>query len=74
MLFFFAGYELDFDRARGRPLSLATIGWVLSILLAYGLAGGLALAGVVLSLVYTGSALATTAFGTLVPILGDAGE
>ncbi len=74
MLFFFAGYELDFDRARGRPLSLATLGWGLSIVLAYGLAGGLALAGVVVSLVYTGSALATTAFGTLVPILGDAGE
>lgn len=74
MLFFFAGYELDFDRARGRPLELAAVGWAMSIAIAYALAGALAAAGVVLSLVYTGSALATTAFGTLVPILGDTGE
>jgi Kef-type K+ transport system membrane component KefB len=34
----------------------------------------LAAAGIVLSLLYTGSALATTAIGTLIPILRDAGE
>jgi Kef-type K+ transport system membrane component KefB len=34
----------------------------------------LAWAGVVLSLLYTGSAMATTAIGTLVPIISDAGE
>jgi Kef-type K+ transport system membrane component KefB len=34
----------------------------------------LAAAGIVLSLVYTGSALATTAIGTLIPILSDSGE
>jgi Kef-type K+ transport system membrane component KefB len=34
----------------------------------------LAAAGVVLSLLYTGSALATTAIGTLIPILSDTGE
>src|SRR3954465_6579313 len=27
MLFFFAGYEIDFERIRGRPLDLAAIGW-----------------------------------------------
>jgi Kef-type K+ transport system membrane component KefB len=42
--------------------------------LAYLLGGILAIAGVVLSLVFTGSALATTAIGTLIPILRDAGE
>src|SRR5207244_648786 len=36
--------------------------------------GVLAAAGIVVSLVYTGSALATTAIGTLIPILRDAGE
>jgi Kef-type K+ transport system membrane component KefB len=74
MLFFFAGYEIDFNRIRGDPLNLALIGWVLSLALAYALGGLLAAAGVVLSLLYTGSAMATTAIGTLIPILSDAGE
>ena len=74
MLFFFAGYEIDFDRIRGKPLSLGALGWVLSLVLAYGIGGILAATGVVLSYLYTGSALATTAIGTLIPILKDAGE
>jgi Kef-type K+ transport system membrane component KefB len=74
MLFFFAGYEIDFRRIAGRPLVLALAGWALSLLLAYTIGGLLAAAGIVLSLLYTGSALATTAIGTLVPVLRDAGE
>jgi Kef-type K+ transport system membrane component KefB len=74
MLFFFAGYEIDFARIRGRPLRLAAWGWLVSLVLAYSIGGLLAWAGVVLSLVYTGSAMATTAIGTLIPILSDAGE
>jgi Kef-type K+ transport system membrane component KefB len=74
MLFFFAGYEIDFDRIRGRPLMLATWGWAMSVALAYGIGGVLAAAGIVLSFLYTGSALATTAIGTLIPILRDEGE
>ena len=45
-----------------------------SLALAYTIGGVLAAAGVVLSLLYTGSALATTAIGTLIPILSDTGE
>src|ERR671923_1287169 len=74
MLFFFAGYEIDFERIRGTPLRLALLGWVLSLALAYGLGGLLELSGLVLSLLFTGSAMATTAIGTLIPILTDAGE
>jgi Kef-type K+ transport system membrane component KefB len=74
MLFFFAGYEIDFAKIRGRPAKLAALGWGLSLVLAYGLGGALAAGGVVLSYLYTGSALATTAIGTLIPILHDAGE
>jgi Kef-type K+ transport system membrane component KefB len=74
MLFFFAGYEIDFDRIKGKPLRLGITGWLLSLALAYGIGGALAAAGVVLSYLYTGSALATTAIGTLIPILKDAGE
>ena len=74
MLFFFAGYEIDFERIRGKPLTLGAWGWALSLVLAYGIGGALAAAGVVLSFLYTGSALATTAIGTLIPILRDGGE
>jgi Kef-type K+ transport system membrane component KefB len=74
MLFFFAGYEIDFGRIRGRPLMLAGLGWLVSLALAYGIGGVLAAAGIVLSLLYTGSAMATTAIGTLIPVLRDAGE
>jgi Kef-type K+ transport system membrane component KefB len=74
MLFFFAGYEIDFERIKGQPLKLAVWGWLLSLALAYGIGGVLAAAGIVLSFVYTGSALATTAIGTLIPILRDGGE
>jgi Kef-type K+ transport system membrane component KefB len=74
MLFFFAGYEIDFERIKGTPLKLGAIGWLLSIALAYGLGGLLATAGIVVSFLFTGSAMATTAIGTLIPILRDNGE
>jgi hypothetical protein len=74
LLFFFAGYEIDVRRISGEPLRLGLLGWGLSLLLAYAVGGLLALTGVVLSLLYTGSALATTAIGTLIPILSDAGD
>ena len=74
MLFFFAGYEIDLARIRGEPLRLALLGWAMSLAIAYTVGGVLALAGVVLSLVYVGSALSTTAIGTLIPVLSDTGE
>jgi len=74
MLFFFAGYEIDFERIKGAPLRLGAMAWGISLALAYGIGGALAAAGVVVSYLYTGSAMATTAIGTLIPILRDAGE
>ena len=74
MLFFFAGYEINFERIKGQPLRLAGAGWLISLGMAYALAGVLAAIGVVVSGLYTGSAMATTAIGTLIPILRDAGE
>jgi Kef-type K+ transport system membrane component KefB len=50
------------------------VGWLLSLSLAYAIGGVLAAAGIVLSLLFTGSALATTAIGTLIPILSDSGH
>jgi Kef-type K+ transport system membrane component KefB len=72
-LIFLAGFELDLQRVRGRPLELATGGWLLSV--ALGLACGLILqaTGVIVSELYVGLALTTTALGTLLPIVRDAG-
>jgi Kef-type K+ transport system membrane component KefB len=74
MLFFFAGYEIDFERIKGRPLALGAGGWLVSLALAYGLAGILVAGNVIDSDLYTGSAMATTAIGTLIPILHDSGQ
>jgi Kef-type K+ transport system membrane component KefB len=74
LLFFFAGYEIDLQRIMGRPLVLGLAGWAISLALAYSIGGVLVAAGVVVSLLYTGSAMATTAIGTLIPMLSDSGE
>jgi Kef-type K+ transport system membrane component KefB len=74
MLFFFAGYEIDFERIKGKPVKLGLAGWLLSVALAYAIGGLLVATGVVLSALFVGSAMATTAIGTLIPILRDNGE
>ena len=74
MLFFFAGYEIDFQRIKGLPLELGAWGWLLSVALAFGIGGVLAGLGIIVSFLYTGAAMATTAIGTLIPILRDNGE
>ena len=74
MLFFFAGYEIDFERIRGEPLKLGAWGWGLSILISHAFGFVLAATGLVLSALYASTAMATTAIGTLIPILRDSGE
>ncbi|MGE5283054.1 MAG: cation:proton antiporter [Chloroflexota bacterium] len=74
MLFYFAGYEINFDRIRGRPMRLGAWGWLFSIVLAHAIGVGLEASGIVLSALYVGCAMATTAIGTLIPILRDGGE
>jgi Kef-type K+ transport system membrane component KefB len=73
-LFFMAGYEIDLQRVRGRPLALATGGWVASLGLALAFAATLVVTGFALSTLLIGLALTTTALGTLLPMLEDNGE
>ena len=73
-LFFLAGMELDLGRVRGRPLRLAATGMAVSLTLATAVAGALALAGLIDVMLPIMIALTTTAIGTLIPILSDAGE
>ena len=73
-LFFLAGLEIDFERIRGRPLALAGVGWLVSLVLAAALVAPLFAVGFVRAPILVGVALTTTAIGTLLPILRDAGE
>jgi len=71
-LIFLAGYELDLQRIRGRPLQLATIGWLISLVIGLGAAFALVSSGLARDTVVVGLALTTTALGTMVPMLRDA--
>ena len=73
-LFFLAGMELDLQRVRGRPLRVAGYGMAVSLALAAAVAGALALIGAITVMLPVAIALTTTAVGTLIPILRDAGE
>jgi Kef-type K+ transport system membrane component KefB len=84
MLMFLAGYEIDFPAISGRPLRLAVIGWLISLAAGLAIAFGIArwlhgassrdlvthdnAAALVLGL-----AITTTALGTILPPLRDAG-
>jgi Kef-type K+ transport system membrane component KefB len=73
-LFLLAGMEIDFGRLRGRPLTLASGGWLLSFGIALGTAYSLRALGLDLPPLLVALALTTTAIGTLLPILRDSGE
>ncbi len=71
-LFFMAGNEIDFHAIRGRPLRRASLGWLISLVA--GVLIGVLLAPDPIAGVYVGIALCSTALGTLMPMLRDAGE
>jgi len=73
MLFFFAGLEVIEKKVSGRLLRLGTVGWTLSLGIGLVLGFVLQQAGLDAEWWLIGVALATTALGTLVPILSDAG-
>ena len=72
-LFFLAGMEIEFERIRGAPIKRGVGGWLLSVVLGSVIALVLHQAGVIHATVLVALALTTTALGTLMPILRDAG-
>jgi Kef-type K+ transport system membrane component KefB len=72
-LIFLAGFEIDPNRVKGRPVKLAVTCWLISLAAGTGVAWVLCSSGVTLSIRFIAIALTTTAVGTLLPILGDAG-
>jgi Kef-type K+ transport system membrane component KefB len=73
-LFFLAGLELDFDELRGAPLQLGVKSWTASIIVALSITLVLRATGFVSAPIMIATALATSAIGTLLPILRDSGE
>lgn len=71
MLFFIAGSEIEFAVFRGRTGRSAIFGWLISIGIGVGL-GWLISPGE--EAIIIGIALSSTALGTILPILRDAGE
>lgn len=76
MLFFLAGSEIDVDRIRGRVLNRSILGWLVALVvgLAVGIGMGIVHGDGVVAGVFVGIALTSTALGTLMPVLRDAGE
>lgn len=75
MLFFLAGYEINFSRIKGAPLARAFGSWGGSLLLGLALGGLLALllGGGYRAAFVLGLALTTTALGTILPTVRDSG-
>jgi Kef-type K+ transport system membrane component KefB len=71
-LFFMAGNEIDFASIKGRPLKRASLGWLISLVADVVI--GIVLSPNVVTGVFVGIALTSTALGTLMPVLRDAGE
>ncbi|MFC8870006.1 cation:proton antiporter [Streptomyces sp. NPDC057148] len=73
MLIFLAGYEIEFAAIRGDTLRRALWAWPVSLLLGIG-AGFLLSGGEVFEAFVVGTALTSTALGTVLPMLRDRGE
>jgi Kef-type K+ transport system membrane component KefB len=72
MLFFVAGSEIDFAAIKGHPIRFAGLAWLIAIVVGVGL--GILVAPNVDTGVVIGIAVASTALGTILPTLRDAGE
>jgi Kef-type K+ transport system membrane component KefB len=72
-LFFFAGLELIEQRVARRSLVRGTTGWTVSLAIGVVVGAVLRAGGLDAEAWLLGVALSTTALGTLVPILADAG-
>lgn len=73
MLIFLAGYEIDFGAAKGTVLRRALAAWGVCLVAALGLAFALTGGHVTESFV-VGTALTSTAVGTVLPVARDAGQ
>jgi Kef-type K+ transport system membrane component KefB len=73
-LLFLAGLEIDVHRLRGRLLGFAVLGYLVTLVLAYGAGASFTALGWVSQPLLLTIALSATALGLVVPVLKDAGQ
>jgi Kef-type K+ transport system membrane component KefB len=73
-LLFLSGMEIEYERLRGRTLSLSLLGFAASLVLGIAIAFGLQAASLIYTPLFVAFILAATAVGLVIPILKDAGE
>ncbi len=73
-LLFLAGLEIDVHHLRGRLLRYAVLGYLVSLVLAYGAGASFTALGWVPQPLLLAIALSSTALGLVVPVLKDAGQ
>jgi len=71
---FMAGMELEWGRIRGRPIALATLGWIVSLAVAVAFVGVLHWVDIVRLPMIVALMLATTSLGVLLPVFRDGGQ
>ena len=74
VLFFLAGFEVEFDGISGDPLKNAAKGWIGSVVIALAIAFGLQQFDIISSFHLFAIAITTTALGPLMPIMQDSGQ
>ncbi len=73
-LLFLAGLEIDFHRLRGRLSRLASLGFVVSLVVALAVALTFRAVGLVENALLVAIMLAATSLGLVVPVLADSGR
>jgi Kef-type K+ transport system membrane component KefB len=73
-LLFLAGLEIDVHRLRGGLLRFAVLGYLMSLVLAYGAGASFTAAGWVPGPLLLAIILSATALGVVVPVLKDSGQ
>ena len=73
-LLFLAGLEIDFHLLRGRPLRVAVLGFVASLVIGLVLTIPLGLSDVIVNPLFITVILSATSLGIVLPVLKDAGQ
>ncbi|MEU2787661.1 cation:proton antiporter [Streptomyces sp. NPDC007100] len=74
-LMFLAGYEIEFAKVRGDTLKRAGYAWIAALAVGLGVAFAFAFAaGDASKAIVVGTALTSTALGTVLPVLRDSGD
>src|SRR5262245_930453 len=73
-LLLLAGFEVDYERFRGRLLGVTTLGYAMSFGLALLIGLALHAGGLVKSPLLVGIVLSATSLGIVIPVLKDAGQ